>query len=236
MSVKFSNLKARDFLGSATNLTSTSGSVHPFLNQWFPFCDWCFQIMLLVHWYMPTHDATQTPDPPASLYLLICNKQRICSLFLHKSSCVRCAAIVPEIVVVVLLSIRLSGLWIISQFLQKQKAQQCLKAPAPLHPHPQFKHQAGSSVLLFFFFSKRENLEKRHENPNSFPRERTRRIRRRSQIPYTDTHRCAHACANTAVPPFRRVAFFIIIIKSHSPYDSQCVRAGVGGRPTILCT
>lgn len=154
MSVKFSNLKARDFLGSATNLTSTSGSVHPFLNQWFPFCDWCFQIMLLVHWYMPTHDATQTPDPPASLYLLMCNKQRICSLFLHKSSCVRCAAIVPEIVVVVLLSIRLSGLWIISQFLQKQKAQQCLKAP--LHPHPSTPtHNSNikqAAVSYFFFF------------------------------------------------------------------------------------
>lgn len=208
MSVKFSNLKARDFLGSATNLTSTSGSVHPFLNQWFPFCDWCFQIMLLVHWYMPTHDATQTPDPPASLYLLMCNNQRICYLFLHKSSCVRCAAIVPEIVVVVLLSIRLSGLWIISQFLQKQKAQQCLKAPAPLHPHPQFKHQAGSSVLLFFFFFKKGKLGKATWKSKQLPKRKNKKDKKKESDPiHRYTQMCTCMCKHSS-PPLQESCFF----------------------------
>lgn len=145
--------------------------------------------------------------PPASLFLLMCNKQRICSLFfLHKSSCVRWAAIVPEIVVVVLLSIRLSGLWIISQFLQKQKAQQCLKAPAPLHPHPQFKHQAGSSVLHFFFF-KKGKLGKATWKSKQPPKRKNKKDKKESDPIHRYTQMCTCMCKHSS-PPLQESCFF----------------------------
>lgn len=174
--------------------------------------------------------ASHTPSP--SFIPLMCNKQRLCTMFTQNILCLvscrctqnSCCSSPQHPIVRALNHISLTS--------KNRRRSSILKPPTP---YP--KHQAGSSVL----HKKKRGGGKQHENPNGLPGERTTRRRRQTMqqkdpiYRYTLMHACMcthkhlKASARTSAVPLQESFLFFLIVKPHSRHDSQCVRAGGGG-------
>lgn len=198
------------------------------------YCRFKCKFTLLI-WHLLTGSHTPSHPPSPSFIPLMCNKQRLCTMFTQNILCLvscrctqnSCCCSSPQHPIV-------RALNHISLPSKNRRRSSILKPPTP---HP--KHQASSSVL----HKKREGGKKQHENPNGLPGERTTR-RRRQTMQQADPiyrHTLMHACMcihrhlktrarTSAIPLQENFLFFLLlnptVVMIHNVWEQGVVADG----------